>query len=307
MAKVVRVVAAFKKSSSRLAVFHKRALSTASLLRTTGSYTISAGASGTSGKIKVNGVELYYERYGTGPHALLCIPGALGTVRTDFSPQMEYFGRLDSGFTVVGYDPRGYGTSRPPAREFTLDPLFYDIDAHDAVGVMKRLGFDKFSLLGWSDGGMAAIIASARYPRMIQNLVVWGSNAYVSQEDIENVERVRDVSQWSTKMRVPMETLYGGEFPGMWSNLADALGDLYGDPVRRGDICIQEVGEVQCQSLVVHGEKDALCPTFQAEFLAERLRDCRLVTYPEGKHNLHLRYHEQFNKLVSDFLQENNP
>ena len=257
---------------------------------------------GTTGKIRVNGVDLYCERYGTGEHALLCIPGALGSVGTDFSPQMEYFGREGSGFTVVGFDPRGYGKSRPHRREFSIDPLFYETDTHDAVGVMQSLGFSKFSLLGWSDGGVSAIIAAARFPQIIQKLIIWGANAYVSQTDIEMVEKTRDITQWSSRMREPMEAIYGSDFPSLWTAWMDGFCGVYSDEERQGDLCVREAGQVQCPSLVVHGVKDAMCPMFHAEFLTKQLPNCQYVTYPDGKHNLHLKYHREFNKLVADFL-----
>lgn len=49
----------------------------------------------------------------------------------------------------------------------------------------QTLGFDKFSLLGWSDGGITALIAAARNPDLISKLVVWGSNAFVSPDDLK--------------------------------------------------------------------------------------------------------------------------
>ena len=269
--------------------------------------TFASGASeleGTSGKMKVNGVDLYFERYGNGPHALMFIPGALGSVRTDFAPQMEYFGRPGSGFTVVGYDPRGYGKSRPHNRKYLPfpDPLFYETDAHDAVGVMQKLGYSEFSLVGWSDGGVCAIIAAAKYPQLVKNLVVWGSNAYVSKADVDLVEKARNVADWSPRMRVAMETVYGEDFPEIWSHWMDAFVGVHFDPNRKGDLCTKEVTQVKSPSLVVHGDKDVLCPKFHADFLSKQLPNCRYVTYPEGKHNLHLKYSAEFNKLVSDFL-----
>ena len=45
---------------------------------------------------------------------------------------------------------------------------------------MKALSFKKFSVLGWSDGGVSATILAALYPDSVQKLVIWDSNAYVS-------------------------------------------------------------------------------------------------------------------------------
>jgi valacyclovir hydrolase len=88
-----------------------------------------------SGKCLVEDVELYYEKVGQGSKVLLCLPGALGSTRTDFGPQLD---QLKDNFTVIAFDPRGYGKSIPPKREFPLD--FYHRDADDAVGLMEKLG-----------------------------------------------------------------------------------------------------------------------------------------------------------------------
>lgn len=47
------------------------------------------------------------------------------------------------------------------------------------------MGFEKFSLLGWSDGGITALIAAAMYPHLVTKMVVWGANAFVSEQDLQ--------------------------------------------------------------------------------------------------------------------------
>ena len=59
-----------------------------------------------AGKMLVNGVELHYESRGSGSQVVLCIPGALGTARSDFPPQMDYFGSREN-FRIVAFDPPG--------------------------------------------------------------------------------------------------------------------------------------------------------------------------------------------------------
>jgi valacyclovir hydrolase len=47
----------------------------------------------------------------------------------------------------------------------------------------QALQFKQVSLLGWSDGGITALIAAAKYPSYIRKMVIWGANAYVTEED----------------------------------------------------------------------------------------------------------------------------
>ena len=55
---------------------------------------------------------------------------------------------------------------------------------------------------------------ACEHPTVVSKLVVWGANAYISDQDMTMVEAVRDVSKWSERMKKPMEETYGKEgFP----------------------------------------------------------------------------------------------
>ncbi|XP_036377788.1 valacyclovir hydrolase isoform X2 [Megalops cyprinoides] len=250
-----------------------------------------------SAKQKINGVDLFYQQTGRGQHAVLLLPGALGSGQTDFGPQLKSLNK--EHFTVVSWDPRGYGHSRPPQRDFPLD--FFDRDAKDAVDLMLALKFKRFSLLGWSDGGITALIAAARNPSLINKLVVWGSNAYVTEEDLKIYNAIRDVSTWSERMRKPMEDMYGArDFAKIWEAWVDGISQFAQRP--DGSICRELLPLISCPTLIVHGGKDPMVPGFHPQYLLQRIRGSRLHLMPEGKHNLHLRFAAEFNQLVEEFL-----
>ncbi|XP_029684059.1 valacyclovir hydrolase [Takifugu rubripes] len=251
------------------------------------------------GRQHVNGVDLHFELTGAGKHGVLLLPGALGSARTDFGPQLKSLSK--ETFTVVGWDPRGYGRSRPPDRDFPPD--FFEQDAKDAMDLMKALGFSKFSLLGWSDGGITALIAAAKNPGKIRKLVVWGCNAFVSQQDMELYDAVRDVSKWSARMRQPMEEMYGAEvFAKLWEAWVDGISEYTHRP--EGSICMELLPLISCPTLIIHGEKDPMVPNFHPQYLLKHIKGSRLHLMPEGKHNLHLRFADEFNRLVEHFLDE---
>lgn len=166
----------------------------------------------------------------------------------------------------------------------------------------QALKFKKFSLLGWSDGGITALIAAAKYPALIHKLVVWGANASVTQEDVRIYNGIRDVSKWSEKVKKPLEELYGHKyFAETCEAWVDGIARFAEKP--GGSICQQLLPHIQCPTLIIHGEKDPLVPRFHAEYIHEHIKGSRLHLMPEGKHNLHLRFAEEFNREVEEFLR----
>ena len=255
---------------------------------------------GTSGSVKVNGVELYYELYGNGPHPVLCIPGALGGT-IFFVPQINYFGRSGSGYTFVAYDPRGYGRSKQNSREFT-SPLYYEIDAQDAVLLMKAVGFETFSLLGWCDGATCALIAAAKFPDVVKSIVIWGARSYLDKTDVSLFEKYGSVNNWEPKIRATAEKYYGDELGVLWKKWFDGFIGIYSDPLRQGDICKKEVKMVQCPALIVHGDEDPVLPLYQVQFLQNNLLNVRCEIIPGGRHSLHWKFSSTFNSIVDKFL-----
>ncbi|XP_063225365.1 valacyclovir hydrolase isoform X2 [Bacillus rossius redtenbacheri] len=140
-------------------------------------------------KVLVNGININYLKVGSGPKAVLCLPGALGSIWTDFKPQIENLSK--SKFTLVAWDPPGYGKSRPPNRDFSPD--FFRRDAGLAAALMKELGLDRFSLLGWSDGGITALVLAGTEPQLVDKMVVVGANAYIVEEELKMYPRHKQV------------------------------------------------------------------------------------------------------------------
>lgn len=54
--------------------------------------------------------------------------------------------------------------------------------------MFQNLGYEKYSLVGWSDGAITALIMAAAYPEVIDKIVVLAGNAYVTSKDIKLYE-----------------------------------------------------------------------------------------------------------------------
>ena len=250
-------------------------------------------------KIIVDGTGINYVRAGTGEHPVLLLPGAVGSIWTDFKPQVEGLDRRK--FTIVAWDPPGYGKSRPPDRAFPDD--FFERDAVQACNLMKLLGYTRFSLIGWSDGGITSLILASMFPDNVRKMVAVAANAYVTPEELEIYKKFRSIDSWSEKMREPMIAVYGEEyFRETWASWVDAVASIY--EKRNGDLCKESLPKIKCPTLIVQGNKDAMVFAEHPIYLKEHIAGAKLKMFEKGAHNLHLRYPDEFNELATQFLTE---
>jgi pimeloyl-ACP methyl ester carboxylesterase len=115
----------------------------------------------------VNGIDLFYERAGSGP-PLLLIHG-LGSSGDDWAFQRDDFARVR---TLVMPDLRGSGRSAKPAGPYSI-PQF----ASDLWALIDSLGFADVDILGFSLGGAVAIEMALRAPGRVKKLVLCNSLA----------------------------------------------------------------------------------------------------------------------------------
>jgi len=252
-------------------------------------------------KVGVKGVQINYDKVGSGGHPVLCMPGALGFIESDFGPILPKFDT--KAFTVITWDPPGYGKSRPPDRDFSGLAEFFHRDAKFANDFMKTLGYSKYSVLGWSDGGNTGMVMGFKYPESIRKLVLWGGNSYITQADVDLYKQVENVDNWSPRMKAPMIEMYGEEyFRRSWSAWTKLFLDIFHHS--QGDICKEGVKQINAPTLIIHGMKDAMVPFEHADYLHKNIKGSILHVMKEGKHNLHIRYSDEFIKLVESFLKE---
>ena len=80
--------------------------------------------------------------------------------------------KLAEAFTVVAADLRGYGESSKPPTKPDHEPYSKRAMARDQVEVMRRLGFDRFSVAGHDRGGRCAYRLALDHPERIEKLAV---------------------------------------------------------------------------------------------------------------------------------------
>ncbi len=133
-----------------------------------------------SGKVNMDGVNLYYELYGQGdPLVLVAGTGiSLAPWRIAQVPEFSKY------YQVLIYDHRGLGRSDKPDVPYSTR-LF----AKDCAGLMDALGIKKAHVMGHSMGGRVAQWLALDYPDKIRSLVLSGSGSGKYSELLEDYPR----------------------------------------------------------------------------------------------------------------------
>ena len=97
--------------------------------------------------------------------------------------------------------------------------------------------------------------------------------------------------------------LYGKDgLQELWSDWNDGQINIF--QKCEGNICQEFLPKISCPTLLIYGEKDPLLLSFHPQYIHKSLKGCVLHHMPEGAHNLHLRFPEEFNKYVTDFCEK---
>lgn len=135
-----------------------------------------------------DGVRLYYEIYGQG-EPLLVVHGNGGSI-ADMRRQIAYF---RDRYRVIAMDSRDQGKSAD-----SPDKITYEKMAGDLAALLDHLETGPVNVLGWSDGGIEALLLAIRYPGKVKKIVSMAANLDPQGLQPETTEVIRG---WVKDMR----------------------------------------------------------------------------------------------------------
>ena len=241
---------------------------------------------------KVGDINIEYYVEGQGP-PLLMIMGWGGQARSWGEPFLQL---LRPHFQTIRLSNRGAGASDKPAADYTI-PLM----AEDAFGLLRELGIQRTHVLGISMGGMIAQELVLNHPQVVQGLVLgctnWGAAHSVAPSadmlaglaQIGNLPLEERVRQFWLAVVTPefMETNKAFldaimathlETPTPWETFerqftAIESFDTY-----------ERLPQIRAPTLLVHGDRDILVPTENAEVLRARISGSQVRIVPGVAH-----------------------
>lgn len=115
----------------------------------------------------VNGLRMYYEVHGrahAGKPPLVLLHGGGSTIGTSFGQVLH---SLAASRQVIAFEQQGHGHTGDVDRPFSFEQT-----ADDTAALIRYLKIESADLLGWSNGGSAALQVAIRHPALVRKLVV---------------------------------------------------------------------------------------------------------------------------------------
>src|ERR1017187_3339105 len=144
----------------------------------------------------VNGLQLYYEVYGTG-RPLVLLHGGLMTIDLTFGPLIP---ALAEDHQVIGIELQGHGHTADIDR-----PMAIEILADDVVTLLGQLGIEQADFFGFSLGGLVDLALVLRHPGLVGKLVV-ASADYRSRPPAADADPRRMMPSGRTSRRCATRT-----------------------------------------------------------------------------------------------------
>jgi 3-oxoadipate enol-lactonase len=272
----------------------------------------------TNRSVTVGDVDLAVVEAGAGGRPLLLVHGFTGAA-SDFA---DFLGPLaDAGWHVVTPDLRGHGASSHPTSE---DEYSLEIFARDVLGLADALGFDRFTVLGHSMGGMLTEVLALHAPERLDGLILMDTShgpLVVDPELVElgvltarteGIDVVADVMGASDDGPLATEAYRRkvASDPGyaemgdrnLRASSAAMFAAMLAQITRQPDR-LEELATLVVPTLIIVGEEDT---PFLADSrrMADAIAGARLAVIPGGGHSPQFEAPEAWWDALSGFLGE---
>ncbi len=267
-------------------------------------------------KVPVRGVELFYERLGSGPPCVL-VHGSPGMSHPN---ALTRYAPLADVVQLINYDQRGHGrSSRAPAETYTLDE-----QAEDLRALCGALGLDRPVVLGTSAGGFVSLLYAGRYPAGLRGLILVGASASAGfmARATANMQRhgtpaMQEAyrSLWDgsiTDARTfqrAFETILPLYYHDRSRSPASLEGAQFDTDTRRAlirDYASYDarplLGRIQVPTLIAVGRHDWICPVEESLELAKGIPGAELHIFEQSGHSPQAEEPDAFMAAVRRFL-----
>jgi pimeloyl-ACP methyl ester carboxylesterase len=229
--------------------------------------------------LNTRGIRLYYESYGQG-EPLLLFHGNGGSI-ANMSNQIPWF---STHYRVIAIDTRAHGKSHDPG-----DSLSFEMIVDDFNALCDSLHLDSCYVIGWSDGGIDAILFAIRHPDKVRKMAFTGANLWPDTTGLTPfVYHLMEEghNDFLKKPKTPEN-----------KNAQKILDlDLY-----QPHITLDQLHQIHCPTLVIGGDHDVI-PVQHTVLIAANIPRSYLWIVPNSGHSVPIFKKDAFNSQIDDFF-----
>ncbi|MBK6998051.1 MAG: alpha/beta hydrolase [Lewinellaceae bacterium] len=225
------------------------------------------------GFVNVNGIQLYYEIYGSG-QPLLLLHGNGGSIRSRSAQIPEYA----KHFKVIAVDSRCHGKSGCATSDLTYEQMAADVNA-----LLNELKIDSCYIWGHSDGGIIALIMGYQYPKKVKKILASGANLQPDSTAI-----------------FPILVELVNMYPELPDTMMQKHFKLMAD---HPHIPFSALGAIKAPVLVMAGDRDAVRESHTLQ-IYQAIPNAQLCILPGTTHFVSSEKPALFNSLLLDFFKK---
>ncbi len=261
---------------------------------------------------RVNDVELYYEEQGRGEQTVAFSHGLLWSGRM-YEAQLR---ALASRYRVIAWDHRGQGrSSDPDERAHQIETCY-----HDALALLEHVGATPCHFVGLSMGGFVGMRIAARHGELLRSLSLLATAS--DGEPAANLPRyrmlnaiVRRVGTRAVATQL-LPIMFGSSFlndPSRASERERWFGELRRNKrtihravngVLERERCTDELGNIRCPVLVLHGDEDNAISRSRALATYEAIAGARFVAIEAAGHTMTVENPDAVTDALRGFLED---
>ena len=231
----------------------------------------------------INGIKMYYEIYGKGDPVLIIHLN--GESIADMHFQIEYFSRDNK---VIVADNRGHGKSGLGEEQLTYIQMMEDYNS-----LLEQLKVKPVNVIGWSDGGIQALLLAIHHPDKVNKMAIMGANLRPGETA---------VNEWVTPLLQPLSETFNkmiseGDTSDDWNHHKQLLDLLMTQP----DIAVESLHKIKAPVLVMAGDKDIIRDDHTLQIF-NNLPKAHLAILPGQTHWAPATDPDTFNSLVEKFF-----
>jgi pimeloyl-ACP methyl ester carboxylesterase len=231
---------------------------------------------------KVRGIDIYTEQYGSGK-PLLLIHGNGGSIQS-MASIIPYF---SARYKVIAADSRAHGKSIDNG-----DSLSFEMMADDDAALLDQMHIDSAYVIGWSDGGIVALVLAMRHPSKIEKLASTGANLWPDSTALIP-------SLWKDEKKY-----YDSLHTKAWATPKEKNNwKIFMLDWLQPNIPLSALHTIHCPSLIISGDHDLIVLDHTIK-IYENIPNAYLWILPDSGHGTLIEHSGEFDEKVNEFLEK---